>query len=71
MRKIFLYTLIFIMTPCLLLKGQEISVTSTFDTSAIYLGDQINFSVIIDQPADVKVTLPFLKDTLVKNIEIL
>lgn len=71
MSKVFLHTLVFIMSPFLLLKGQEISVSASFDTSAIYLGDQVNFSVIIDQPADVSVTLPFLKDTLVKNIEIL
>ena len=71
MSKVFLHTLVFIMSPLLLLKGQEISVSASFDTSAIYLGDQINFSVVIDQPADVSVTLPFLKDTLAKNIEIL
>lgn len=71
MSKVFLHTLVFIMSPFLLLKGQEISVSASFDTSAIYLGDQINFSVVIDQPADVSVTLPFLKDTLAKNIEIL
>lgn len=71
MSKVFLHTLVFIMSPFLLLKGQEISVSASFDTSAIYLGDQVNFSVIIDQPADVSVTLPFLKDTLAKNIEIL
>jgi hypothetical protein len=52
-------------------KGQEVSVTAAFDTSRIYIGDQINFSVFIDQPADIRLSLPFFKDTLSKNIEIL
>jgi hypothetical protein len=52
-------------------KGQEVSVTAAFDTSRIYIGDQINFSVFIDQPADIRLSLPFFKDTLSRNIEIL
>jgi hypothetical protein len=52
-------------------KGQEVSVTAAFDTSRIFIGDQINFSVIVNQPADLKLSLPFFKDTLSKNIEIL
>jgi len=51
--------------------GQEVHLTSTFDTSRIYIGDQINFTIAIDQPTDVRITLPFFKDTLCKNIEIL
>jgi hypothetical protein len=53
------------------LKGQEVSVTAAFDTSRIFIGDQINFSVIIDQPADLKLSLPFFKDSISKNIEVL
>jgi hypothetical protein len=53
------------------LKGQEVSVTSAFDTSRIIIGDQIYFSVKVDQPADLKLSLPFFRDTLSKNIEIL
>ncbi|MBP1674679.1 MAG: hypothetical protein H6Q24_817 [Bacteroidetes bacterium] len=53
------------------LKGQEVTVTAAFDTSRILIGDQINFSVTIDQPADLKLSLPFFKDSLSKNIEIL
>ena len=53
------------------LNGQEISVTAAFDTSRILIGDQVNFSIMIDQPADIKVTLPFFRDSLIKNIEIL
>jgi hypothetical protein len=51
--------------------GQEVKVTAAFDTSRIYIGDQIKFSVTIDQPADLRLTLPSFKDTLCKNIEIL
>ena len=52
-------------------KGQEVSVTTAFDTSRIFIGDQINFTVTVDQPSEVSVTLPFFKDSLCKNIEIL
>jgi hypothetical protein len=53
------------------LRGQEVSVTAAFDTSRILIGDQINFSIIVNQPADLKLSLPVLRDTLIKNIEIL
>ena len=53
------------------LNGQEISVTAAFDTTRILIGDQVNFSLKIDQPAGTRVTLPFFRDSLVKNIEIL
>jgi hypothetical protein len=63
--------LILIFAFPLQMKGQEVSVTAAFDTSRILIGDQINFSVIVNQPADLKLSLPFFKDTLSKNIEIL
>lgn len=47
------------------------TVTSSFDSSGIYIGDQIKFSIIVDQPADLRLDLPSFKDTLIKNIEIL
>jgi hypothetical protein len=53
------------------LTGQEINVTTKFDTSKIYIGDQINFSVIVDQPARLQLPFPLFRDTLAKNIEIL
>jgi hypothetical protein len=53
------------------LSGQNVNVTSAFDTSAIYIGDQIYFTISVDQPSDVILTLPALKDTLCKNIEII
>jgi hypothetical protein len=51
--------------------GQEVKVTSSFDTSRIYIGDQIKFTITVDQPADIRLSLPSFKDTLIKNIEIL
>jgi len=65
---IVLFVCLFFLTA---LNGQEISVTAAFDTSRILIGDQVNFSIMIDQPADIKVTLPFFRDSLIKNIEIL
>lgn len=53
------------------LKGQDISVTARFDTSRIYLGDQVNFTVTVNQPSDISLPFPVFRDTIVKNIEIL
>jgi hypothetical protein len=52
-------------------KGQEVIVTAAFDTSRILIGDQINFSVTVDQPAGLKLSLPVFRDSLSRNIEIL
>jgi len=52
-------------------KGQDVRVTSGFDSSRIYIGDQIHYTVTVEQPSDLPVTLPVLKDTLYRNIEIL
>ena len=51
--------------------GQEVKVTSSFDSTRIFIGDQIKFTIIVDKPSGLKLTLPLLKDTLCKNIEIL
>jgi hypothetical protein len=53
------------------MSGQEVSITSAFDTSSIYLGDQINFTVTIEKPASYMLLVPIFKDTLLKKIEIL
>jgi hypothetical protein len=53
------------------MKGQEVSVSAAFDTSRIFIGDQINFSITIDQPSDMKLSIPFFKDSLSRKIEIL
>jgi len=51
--------------------SQNVTVTSAFDSARIYIGDQIKYTVTVDQPASLNLTLPVLKDSLMKNIEIL
>lgn len=51
--------------------GQEIKISSAFDSAKIFIGDQIKFNVTIDQPSNIKLTLPVFKDTICKNIEII
>lgn len=66
----FLILLIFLTLP-FSSNGQEVIVKAAFDTSKIFIGDQINFSVIIDQPSDLKLTLPLFRDSISSKIEIL
>lgn len=51
--------------------GQDVKVTSAFDSAKIYIGDQIRYTVTIDKPSGLHLPLPVFKDSLVKNIEIL
>jgi hypothetical protein len=51
--------------------SQNVNITSSFDSTKIYIGDQIKFTVTYDKPSNLKLTLPVFKDTLCKNIEIL
>lgn len=51
--------------------SQEVKVNSAFDTTRIYIGDQIRYTITVDQPAGIQLTLPEFKDTLIRNIEIL
>jgi len=51
--------------------GQNVTVTSAFDSARIYIGDQIRYILTVEQPADLHLTLPVFKDSLMKNIEIL
>lgn len=51
--------------------AQDVSITAAFDSTRILAGDQIFFTVSVEQPSDVTLTLPAFKDTLIKNIEIL
>jgi hypothetical protein len=50
--------------------SQEVTVTSSLDTSRIYIGDQISFSITVEQPSSLPLTLPFFRDTICKSIEI-
>jgi len=51
--------------------SQEVTVEAVFDTSRIYIGDQINYTVTVDQPSGLSLDIATHKDTLLKNIEIL
>jgi hypothetical protein len=51
--------------------SQEVHVSAAFDTSMIFIGDQIKFTVTVDKPSGLSLRLPFFKDTICKNIEII
>jgi len=51
--------------------AQEINVMASFDTSRIYLGDQTGYTITVDKPVSYILSIPVLKDTLQKNLEIL
>ncbi len=70
MKKIIFYIL-FSISFLTFSSGQEVSVNAGFDTSHIYIGDQIRFTVIVDQPAGLGLLISEFKDTIIKNIEIL
>lgn len=50
--------------------SQDVNIKSSFDSSRIYIGDQIKYTITIDKPSNLKITIPVFKDTLCKNIEI-
>jgi hypothetical protein len=52
-------------------KSQDVKVISSFDSIRIYIGDQIKFSIIVEQPSGLNLTLPIYKDTICKNIDII
>jgi len=54
-----------------LMEGQDITVTSAPDSSAIYIGDQIHFKVTASFPGKSEVTLSAASDTLSEKIIIL
>lgn len=60
-----------VLTACLTSEAQTVNVSASFDSSRIFIGDQINFTIKIEQPSDLQLNLPFFKDTLIKNIEVL
>jgi len=69
--KRFLFFILSFIVSLNLVSGQDVGVTAAFDTSRIFIGDQIFFTVTVDQPADLKLKLIPLKDTLFSKIEIL
>jgi hypothetical protein len=51
--------------------AQEVNVTAAFDSSRIFIGDQINFTLTIDKPVSYLLSVPVFRDSLMKNIEVL
>lgn len=51
-------------------KAQDVKVTSVFDSTKIVIGDQIRFTITVDKPAGMSLSIPVLKDTIVKYIDI-
>lgn len=50
--------------------GQDVKVTSSFDSTRIVIGDQIRYTVTVEKPTELKLSLPVFKDTICKNIDI-
>lgn len=70
MKKLIIAVFIYI-SPITLSIAQNVTITSLFDSSRIYIGDQIKYTFIVEKPANLKLTLPIFRDTLCKNIEII
>ena len=51
--------------------SQEVKVTTAFDTSRIYIGDQVKYTLTIEKPVSFLLSYPIFKDTLYSKIEIL
>jgi hypothetical protein len=51
--------------------GQDVKITSSFDSTRISIGDQIKYIITAEKPSGVKLRLPVFKDTISKNIEII
>jgi len=66
-----LYSILFLFSASAGLYSQDVTVSAAFDSSRIYIGDQIFYTVSIDQPAGLNLTIKPLKDSLCRNIEIL
>jgi hypothetical protein len=66
-----LSSILFLLSASAGLYSQDVTVSAAFDSSRIYIGDQIFYTVTIDQPADLNLTVKPLKDSLCRNIEIL
>ncbi len=50
--------------------SQEVKVTASFDSSRIFIGDQLKFTVTVDKPSGLNLNIQHFKDTIWKNIEV-
>ena len=51
--------------------GQDVKISSLFDSTRIFIGDQIKFTITVEKPSSLRLIIPIFKDTLCKNIEII
>ena len=69
--KRFLLIILIHLSGILLAEAQDVKVTAAFDSSRIYIGDQIYFTVTVDKPASYQLDIMQFRDSLKKNIEII
>jgi len=69
--KIIISSILFIFIIIARAGSQEVNVTSAFDTSRIFIGDQVYFTVTLEKPAALNLNLSQFRDTLTGKIEIL
>ncbi len=69
--KKYLFLILLSVTIVSSISGQDVKITTSFDSTKIYIGDQIKYTITVDKPANLRLALPVLRDTLCKNIEIL
>ncbi len=71
MKKFFKYIiLIVIIIVSLPVFSQEVAVIAKVDTNVILIGDQINYKIIVNAPANYGVNFPIFSDKLSDNIDI-
>ncbi len=51
-------------------KGQNVSVSASLDSTLMVIGGQMNLTLEVTQPAGLAVMLPVFTDTITKNIEV-
>jgi len=66
-----LFSIIVSFFMCLSLGGQDVTVKAQLDSSNIYLGDQVNYRVTINQPSGISLSIPSYTDSLHNGLEIL
>lgn len=60
--------MLFVSLPAM---SQEVTIKAGFDSTSILIGDHVNFTITVEQPADINVSIPLFKDTLNNHLEIL
>ena len=67
----YITTLVIVFSLYFPARGQDVKVTSVFDSARISIGDQIGFTVTIDKPEGLNLQMPVFRDTIIKSIEII